>query len=176
MEKVVISYTANGIKVSRQFLPKAGNPPKVIKIAASTSKSWQNGRKYNEEGDVIYISGKVPKKLDFELFFEGCTDPVSISKELKPFSEAFQLPFKTSDLKKDEYWSGGSTHGSGGGQAFAYDLGVNGYSDGSWSGNLPGKDGTENNHKRVWCKNFVPWLREQSTALTMMSLITPSPG
>lgn len=153
-KKVVISYTANGIKVSRQFLPKAGDPPKVIKIAPSKSKSWQNGRKYNKEGDVIYISGKVPKKLDFDLFFAGFSDPVSISKNLKPFSKAFQLPFKTSDLKKDEYWMGGSTHGSGADQVFAYDLGVYGYSNGSWSGNLPGKDGTENNHRRVWGKKL----------------------
>jgi len=117
--KVIISYTVNGIKVSMQFLPKAGNPPKVIKIAASTSKSLQNGRGYIEDGGVIYISGKVPKELNFELFFEGFTDPFSISKELKPISEAFHLPFKTSDLRKDEYWSGGSTHGSGGSQVFA---------------------------------------------------------
>ncbi len=153
-KKVVMSYMTNGIKVSRQFLPKAGDPKKVIKIAPSKSKSWQNGRDYNVEGDVIYISGKVPKKLDIELFFTGFTDTVSISKELKPFSEAFQLPFKTSDLKKDEYWRGGSTHGSGGGQVFAYDFGVDGYSNESWSGNLPGKDGTENNHKRVWGKKI----------------------
>ena len=84
-KKVVISYIVNGIKVSRQFLPKKGDPPTFIAIAPSKSKSWQNSRKYHKKGDVIYISGKVPVQLDFELFFEGFSDPVAISKKLKPF-------------------------------------------------------------------------------------------
>ncbi len=64
-KKVVMSYMTNGIKVSRQFLPKAGDPKKVIKIAPSKSKSWQNGRDYNVEGDVIYISGKLSPIQDW---------------------------------------------------------------------------------------------------------------
>ena len=175
-KKVVFSYTANGIKVSRQFLPKTGKPPKVIKIAPSTSESWQNGRGYNEEGDVIYISGKVPKELNIDLFFEGFPDPVSISKKLKPFSKAFQLPFKTGDLKKDEYWLGGSTHGSGGGQVFAYDLTVNGYSNGSWSSNLPGKDGTKNSHRRVWGKKLYAMAAGKILAFDNNEPNNPKPG
>lgn len=174
-KKIVISYKVNGIKVSRQFLPKGGDPPTFKKIAASKSKSWQNSRKYHKTGDVIYIGGKIPSKLDFELFFEGFPNPVSISKNLKPFSKAFQLPFKSSDLKKDEYYIGGSTHG-GGSQVFAYDFGVYGYSNGKWSRNLPGTDGSENHHKRVWGKKIYAMAAGEVISFANDVKGNPKPG
>lgn len=119
-------------------------------IGAGATYGWQNNREYHQAGDILYLSSPIPNSIEIKLVFDGYSAPVKITKSLKPYGKSFTPPFKASDLAKDEVWEGGSTHG-GGSQAFAYDLGVHGYSNG-WSGTKAGKDRSENANFRVWGK------------------------
>ncbi|MBP6812265.1 MAG: peptidoglycan DD-metalloendopeptidase family protein [Saprospiraceae bacterium] len=120
-------------------------------IAPNAWKAWQNGRDYHEVGDVLYLDAPLPNSLKVKLYFSGFPDPVVFTKTLAPYTKTFGMPFRAFDLASNEVWQGGSTHG-GGSQVFAYDLSVQGLVNGVWSYNLPGTNGTENAHSRVWGK------------------------
>lgn len=142
--KVVFKYKQGNSTKSKSFsLDKS--------ISANSSASWQNSRKYHEEGNVLYLTSPLPSSLTIELYFKNFPAPVVVSKKIKPYAKSFGLPFKDSDLDENEHWYSSSTHG-GGSQVFAYDMVVLGYANGNWSSKLPGKSGSENNHHRVWGK------------------------
>ncbi len=143
--KVVFEYVQSGQTVIKTFNLS------VDPIPTNTWRSWQNGRDYHQVGDVLYLDAPLPKTIIVKLYFSGYPTPVVFTKNLAPYTETFGMPFRAFDLDENEVWQGGSTHG-GGSQVFAYDLSVQGLVNGTWSYNLPGTDGTENAHSRVWGK------------------------
>src|SRR5262249_8287661 len=140
LEKVRLEY-AGGNKE----LPASG-----MSVANGQTLWWQNGREYHEAGDVLYLPSPIPSSLTIKLFFTGYSPPATVTKPLKAKTRASALPSKDKDRRAEEVWEGGSPHG-GGSQVFAYDVGVYGYKT-SWDWRLPGKDGTQNDHYRVWGK------------------------
>jgi hypothetical protein len=147
--QVTIEYVQNGTVVSKSF------GTGIIPIVPNGKKDWQNSRDYNEEGNVIFIDSPLPTSVWIKLYFIGYSTPVFISKPLAPYTKTYGMPFRAFDLAENEVWESGSTH-AGGLQVFAYDMGVFGYTSdgisGGWSNLLPGKDGTQNSHYRVWGK------------------------
>ena len=147
LDKVVFEYKRNN-----QTITKSVTLPRNIQIVEPGAvRLWQNSRDYHEWGDVIYLNAPFPTELKAKFYFRDFANPVTITKKLKPFNLGFSLPFKSSDLRKDEYWSSYSMHG-GGGQVFAYDMGVEGYSNGAWNGILPNTTGLENDDSRIFGK------------------------
>src|SRR5262245_612890 len=147
LDKVMIEYKkGNSSQVKTSTLPADRQivEPGYVRL-------WQNGRDYHQAGDVVYLESPLPSEVRVKFYFKNFGNPVTVVKKLKAFSAGFALPFKASDLKKDEYWSSYSMHG-GGGQVFAYDLGVEGYANGGWNGNLPGANGSQHDDARVWGK------------------------
>ena len=122
-----------------------------LEIDPGKKKDFQNSRDYHQTGDVLYLKAPFPKKVTAKLYFRGFRAPVVVTRELRPFKRAMQVPFKASDLRKGEVWESASTHG-GGSQVFAYDMGVHGFDGKNWSSNLPKRDGSRNGDKRVWAK------------------------
>ncbi len=143
-DKVVFQYSQNGVMQTKTF--SAG----LVPVAPNAKASWQNSRDYGEEGDVIFLNSPLPTSLTVKLYFFNYSSPLTITKPLGAYTQTFGMPFRAYDLTENEVWESGSTHG-GGAQVYAYDMGVYGYNDG-WSNLLPGKDGTQNNHHRVWGK------------------------
>ncbi len=146
LDYVVIEYKKNN-----QVISKTVNLAMDQKIEAGVVRLWQNSRPYHEWGDIVYLDAPFPTEVKIKFHFKNFANPVTVTKKIKPFNLGLSLPFKASDLKKDEYWSSYSMHG-GGGQVFAYDLGVEGYNNGGWSGNLPNTTGLENDDSRIWGK------------------------
>ena len=147
LDKVVFEYKqGNSSLVKTITLPadKQIVEPGYVRV-------WQNGRDYHKTGDVVYLDSPLPSEVRLKFYFKNFSGPVTVVKKLKAFKAGFGTPFKAADLKNGEYWSSYSMHG-GGGQVFAYDLGVSGYADGTWSDNLQGTTGSENTNKRVWGK------------------------
>jgi murein DD-endopeptidase MepM/ murein hydrolase activator NlpD len=149
LDKVVLEYKKGAITVKKSI----NLPSDKLIIEPGKIRGWQNNREYHETGDVVYLTSPYPKTLTVSLHFKGFADPVQVVKNLKPYTQGFALPFKEKDLRTDEHYSGYSMHG-GGAQVFAYDFGAMGYDDKAWRDSLPGKDGTANNHYRIWGKNI----------------------
>lgn len=169
-EKIVIKYKENGANKSKTFFPE-----QPISISASKTKTWQNSRGYHQEGEVLYINSTLPTSLTIELYFKNFSAPVKVTKKLAPYQESFGLPFKDSDLDEDEVWYSSSTHG-GGSQVFAYDMVVVGYSNNKWSRKLPGKDGSQNNHHRVYGKPIYAIADGVVVRFTNDMIENPKPG
>lgn len=167
-EKVIFKYSVNGQNDSKSF-------PVSKTIQASKAAAWQNSREYHKEGDVLYFNAGIPSSLTIEFYFKNFAAPVKVVKTLKPYGKSFSLPFKAADLKQEEMWVSGSTHG-GGSQVFAYDMGVSGYANGAWSRNLPGKDGSQNNHSRVWGKRIYAMADGVVVRFTNDMAENPKPG
>lgn len=147
LDKVVIEYQKGGQTISKSISLPANKQivePGYVRV-------WQNSRDYHETGDIVYLESPYPSQVKLKFYYKNYAIPVVVTKKLKAFNLGFALPFKTSDLKKDEYWSSYSMHG-GGGQVFAYDMGVEAYVNNGWTDNLPNTDGTQNDDKRVWGK------------------------
>ncbi len=135
--KVRFEYTQGGAAKSKEIaLVKDPFNPNVW-------AQWQNGRDYHEAGDVLYMDAPIPAQITLKLYFKNFAAPVVVTKALKAATKSFSLPFRAYDLDPNEVWESASTHG-GGGQVFAYDMGVQGYDDGAWSSLLPGKSGNAN--------------------------------
>jgi hypothetical protein len=143
--KVVLEYVQGGVTKSQPF-PLSMNP-----IAPNAWQAWQNSRDYHQVGDVVYIDAPIPSAITIKLYFTNYSSPVTITKPLAPYTKTFGMPLRAFDLASNEVMEGGSTHG-GGNQVFAYDLGVYGYDNGTWAATLPGTDGTQNAHFRIWGK------------------------
>jgi hypothetical protein len=148
LDKVVFEYSKNNVNVIKTVTLPAD---KKKLVEPNFVRAWQNSREYHEWGDIVYMDAPFPTEIKLKFYFIGFPGPVTLTKKIKAFPSGFSLPFKTTDLKKDEYWSSYSMHG-GGGQVFAYDLGVEGYADGKWSGKLTGTTGLENDDSRIWGK------------------------
>ncbi len=146
LDKVTIEYKKGSQMITKNIML----PSDQLKVDPNYIWCWQNGRPYHENGDVVFLEAPFPSQATFRFYFKDYTAPIVINKKLKPYAQAFVLPFKATDLKKDEFWSGYSMHG-GGDQVYAYDLGVTGYNSG-WSDLMPGQDGTQNAHFRIWGK------------------------
>ncbi len=147
LDKVTIEYLSNNQNVVKSVTL----PADKLMIGTNATKGWQNSRDYHVWGDVVYLNAPFPTQVKIKFFFKNFAGPVTVTKKLKPFGEGFHLPFKAADLRSNEYWSSYSMHG-GGGQVFAYDMGVEGYVDGKWSGKLPNTTGLENDDARIWGK------------------------
>jgi hypothetical protein len=66
---------------------------------------------------------------------------------------AWSWPGYGGELRSGEFWQGrNGAHGAAGdgNQLYALDMGVVGFDGGSWSGLLPGTDGSQNEHYRVF--------------------------
>jgi hypothetical protein len=119
-----------------------------LELPPNTQKVWQNGRNYHEVGQVLYFDSNIPTSLGIKLFFKEFALPASMTAKLKPYGQSFALPFRSKDLRADEYWESASTHG-GGLQVFAYDMVVEVPGKGHL---LANQDGSQNAHFRVWGK------------------------
>ncbi len=147
LDKVVIEYKKGNQTISKSISLPANQQivePGYVRV-------WQNSRDYHETGDIVYLEAPFPAEVKVKFYYKNYPVPVIVTKKLKAFNHGFALPFKASDLKDNEYWSSYSMHG-GGGQVFAYDLGVEAYVDNSWTDNLPNTNGSQNDDKRVWGK------------------------
>lgn len=147
LDTVTIEYQQGNQTVTKNI----SLPADQLTIDPYYTWCWQNGRPYHENGDVVFLEAPFPAEATFRFYFKNYTAPIVIKKQLKAYAQALVLPFESKDLETNEYWSSYSMHG-GGDQVFAYDLGVSGYED-WWSDLHPEKDGTKNEHFRVWGKN-----------------------
>lgn len=126
-------------------------PSDKLVIEPGYSAAWQNSREYHENGDVVFLEAPYPNRIKLTFKFKNYMGTLSVTKNLKPYSEAFAFTFAKADFGEEEYVSGYSMHG-GGSQVFAYDLGVEAYQDKAWRGLLPNKDKSKNEHYRIWGK------------------------
>jgi hypothetical protein len=146
LDKVTIEYDRGNQKITKNIILATDQ----LKVDPGYTWCWQNSRDYHVPGDVIFLESPMPTEATFKFYFKNFTIPITITKKLQPYNTGLILPFKKSDLRENEYWSSYAMHG-GGDQVFAYDMGVSGYKDG-WSDLLPNKDGTKNDHYRIWGK------------------------
>jgi len=139
-------------------------PPKVATATIAANFTVPAGAigLWNHENDKnIILPYPAPKSVTLSLYFDGFTDPATITKNLAPHKSpvaggAYLFPAKASDLRFNEFWSAHTGHATGnqGSQLFAYDMGVVGYDDASksWSDFLPGTKGEKNTDFRIWGK------------------------
>lgn len=146
LNKVTIEYDHGNQTITKTITL----PPDQLKVDPGYTWCWQNSRDYHVPGDVVFFESPLPTEATFRFYFKNYTAPIVVKKKLVPYNAGLSLPFKKTDLRKDEYWSSYAMHG-GGDQVFAYDMGVSGYDNG-WSDVLPGKDGTKNESFRIWGK------------------------
>jgi Peptidase family M23 len=119
------------------------------------------------ENDAVVLPSPVPASVTMRLFFDGYTSPWTVTKTLAPHKNpvqggAYIFPARTDDLRSGEFWvTSSNTHGTGaaGSQLFAYDMNVSAFDAAATSPNglnriLPTKDGTKNEHFRVWGKKL----------------------
>ena len=107
LDKVVIEYKKAGQTIKKEvFLPLD-----QLIIDPWFAWAWQNSRPYHENGDVVFLEAPFPDKATLSFYFKNYRAPVSITKSLKPYSQALSPPFKSSDFGKDEYLTGYSMHG-----------------------------------------------------------------
>jgi hypothetical protein len=135
-----------------------------VDIAPGATGLWWFLRETGENDSVI-LPIPAPASVTISLFFDGFTSPWATTKNLVPHANpitggAYLYPARTDDLRPGEYWlTSSNTHGTGaaGSQLFAYDMNVQAFDPAATSPNqlnriLPGKDGTQNDHYRVWGK------------------------
>jgi len=152
------------VKVNKLIVSFKGQPSVSSKtialdldIAKNTEATW-----FFQPADNILLPNPAPPQIKLELFANTFDTPASITLSLKPHLSpvsggSYDFPAKASDLRIGEYWSGVSAkHGAAGdgGQLFAYDLGVVWFDKAAnkWTDLLPGKDGSKNEHFRIWGK------------------------
>jgi hypothetical protein len=146
LDKVTIQYDKGNQTLTKNITLSSDQ----LKVDPGYTWCWQNSRDYHVAGDVIFLESPLPTEATFKFYFKNYTVPITIKKKLAPYNTGLALPFKKADLRENEYWSSYAMHG-GGDQVFAYDMGVRGYKNG-WSDLLPDKDGTKNDHFRIWGK------------------------
>jgi hypothetical protein len=136
-------------------------------IAPGASAWWSNGvvtlSDTQTVDNALYLNAPAPPKVQVTLSFTGYRDPITITRDLAPHKcpapgGGWLFPFSASDLRIGEYFSASARHWANGGgqgrQIFAHDIGCTGWdpSAGSFSGLLPGKSNTKNEHFRIWGK------------------------
>lgn len=110
----------------------------------------------------ITLPVPAPGQIKLSLWCDGFNDPATRTLPLAPHLSpgvggSYTFPAKASDLRVGEYWFGSSEmHGAAGdgSQLFAYDMGVIVFdlATQQWTDKLSGKDGTRNEHYRIWGK------------------------
>ena len=155
LNKIEYRLSGNGQSITKVF---TGEKISNIAINNNGTYSWQNSRDYHELDDAIIFDSPFPSSLTIKLYFNGFSDPYTITKSIKSNSNnnpgnAYGFPGKEYDLGCDEFWYGYGGHG-GGGQFFAYDLKVVGWDADSkkWRVTFPGKDGSKNEDYRGYGK------------------------
>ena len=157
LDKVVMECTGNGKNITKTVQPDEDG---MDTIKAGKSYTWQNSRDYHELGDVIQVSPPYPTKLILKFYFAGETAPVTVNKNLKPYTNnttgnAYPFPAKDYDLLMNEYWYADAGHG-GGSQVFAYDMVVVGWDEDTkkWSSKKQGKTEDKNANYRCYGKKI----------------------
>jgi hypothetical protein len=130
---------------------------KLIEIAPGASATW-----FFQPNNNITLPLPAPGQVKLGLSADTFSDPVNLTMPLKAHISpvgggSYDFPAKAHDFRIGEYWSGrAESHASAGdgSQLFAYDMGVIAFDQvsGQWSGLLPGKDGSKNEHHRIWGK------------------------
>ncbi len=174
LEPTDIVLTSVGIVVvfSDNSTPYETSNPVTIRVPAGGSAYWHN-RVYTAEkkdtglSEDVNINQNIITKpngniIQFKLKFRNYDDKVQKLYALRPHNSpapdnAYAFPAKWTDLRWHEAWnSAEGTHGESeyGCQLFALDLGNMGWDSSSetWSHVLPGKDGSKNEHYRIWGK------------------------
>ncbi|WP_272853430.1 peptidoglycan DD-metalloendopeptidase family protein [Altibacter sp. HG106] len=147
LDRVIVQYKKGNNNVNKSiYLPSDS-----LVIEKGWSRTWQNSRDYHKNGDVVFMQAPFPTKVKISFYFKGYRSPLSITKNIKPYHIGFGFPFKAKDFETNEHVTGYSMHG-GGSQVFAYDFGTNAYEDKAWRHTKPGKDGSKNEHFRIWGK------------------------
>ncbi|PWF43395.1 peptidoglycan DD-metalloendopeptidase family protein [Massilia glaciei] len=128
-----------------------------LRIAANATASW-----FFQPDNNISLPMPAPGQIKLSLSADGFPDPVVLIMPLKPHRSpvaggSYDFPAKAHDFRVGEYWSGrGESHAAAGdgSQLFAYDMGVIAFDPASkgWNDKLAGKDGSQNNHYRIWGK------------------------
>jgi len=138
-------------------------------IAPGTTAVWSNGvvdldtseAGVNKVRNEVYLNAPAPAKIKITLTFAKFSDPFTVTMDLIPFTNptgdgSFLLPFSAADMDHGEYvvtsaqhWANGGANGT---QIYAHDIGVQAKVSGEWTGLLPGKEGNQNDHYRVWGK------------------------
>jgi len=169
LNKVTLSFSSPP-SVSDDVIPVPTNwwPPggSGVNISPGGMYVW-NFLRESGENDAAVLPSPSPASMTLSLFFDGFTSPWTTTKTLAAHKnpvtgDAYLYPAQTDDLRWGEYWlTSSNVHGTGnaGSQLFAYDMGVDAFDSASTSGNglnriLPGKDGTQNDHFRVWGKKL----------------------
>lgn len=129
-------------------------------LTPGQQKFWHNGTVTLADDTTVknqvYLSVPVPPTVRVRIFAAGYAAPAQFTAALAPYEVAHRLPFDVADLRtaecvsaKGDHWANG---GSAGGQIYAHDVGIVGWDNATdaWSGWLPGKDGTKNEHSRAW--------------------------
>jgi len=130
---------------------------KNVKVEAGSSGSW-----FFQPANNIHLPMPAPGQIKLSLTCEGFSDPVTVTLPLKTHDSpvaggSFDFPAKAHDFRVGEYWSGrAESHAAAGdgSQLFAYDMGVMAFDTAikAWNEKLPGKDGSKNDHYRIWGK------------------------
>ncbi|HZI60931.1 MAG TPA: M23 family metallopeptidase [Pyrinomonadaceae bacterium] len=138
-------------------------------IAPGTTAVWSNGvvdfdtseAGENKVRNEVYLKAPAPAKVKINLTFAKFSDPFTMTMDLIPFTNptgdgSFLLPFSVADLDHGEYvvtsaqhWANGGANGT---QIYAHDIDLQARVSGQWTALLSGKDGTKNNHYRIWGK------------------------
>lgn len=130
---------------------------KIVQIAASASRSW-----FFQPDNNISLPLPAPGQVKMALSAETFSESVIVTMPLKAHQSpvpggSYEFPAKAQDFLVGEYWSGrGESHAAtgDGSQLFAYNMGVIAFdkTTNAWHATLPGKDGSQNSHFRIWNK------------------------
>lgn len=118
-----------------------------LDVPAGGNTAW-----YASNDQYLFLPSPPPSPFTITLYFSGF-DPWSDAVHFVPFPNSYRFPGRNVDLGADEFWvRKGAAHAGGGDQIFHYDLGMMGWDPGmsQWRDVFPGKDGTSNDHYRIW--------------------------
>jgi len=166
LNKVTVSFTGPpAVPTATIAVPADWPPPSGpgVNIAPKATAVW-NFVRQSGENDSIVLPDTAPASLTLSLFFDGFTQPWTVTKTLAPHKNpvtgnAYLYPAQFDDLRPGEFWAASSnTHGTGalGSQLFAYDMNVVAWDSKINAINrlLPGKSGNANEDYRVWGKKL----------------------
>jgi murein DD-endopeptidase MepM/ murein hydrolase activator NlpD len=158
--------TVTGITFS---FPNSPVPPTVMQgvdivignagvINPGATQLWSNGAVTMPNNVVVhnqvYLPAQVPPAVDVAVSCAGFASAYHVTVPLAPYQSPHAFPFRVSDLRPGEclnavgdHWANG---GPGGTQIYAHDVGVKGWDGNAWSALLPGSDGSQNDHYRIW--------------------------
>ena len=111
-----------------------------------------------QEDDYVFTIPPGPLSVHVKIWATGASEPAlfqeSLTPHVSPTPEGSYLFWgAVRDLLPGEFWEiSGTSHSQTSSQLFAYDVGVSVESGDSHSGLKSGKDGTENEHHRIWGK------------------------